>query len=108
MTGYLAFTTLAALMAAIGCGTESPTAIPAEVTVFIENRDTCDHLRGEIPDRDQTSRAREVADGLRKYCTGTDRELSRLRTKYASDRDIVSMLAGYESHIEPRKRADGR
>ena len=76
---------------------------PEDVARFVEARDTCDYFRGEIPDPGQIERAKEVADGLRTYCTGTDAELQRLRTKYVDNPDVSSRLRGYDDRIEARK-----
>lgn len=65
---------------------------------FTTRRDLCDHFRGEEPYN--AARARAIAAKVKRYCTGTDRELRRLRKKYAHDPRILKRLSQYEDSIE--------
>jgi hypothetical protein len=78
---------------------------PHEVREFIDRRKECDHFRGEpipAPDDDpHGERRREITSALRKYCSGTDTELARLRDRYRDDADVAKALAEFEHRIEP-------
>jgi hypothetical protein len=74
--------------------------LPADVRAFIEEREGCDHMRGEIPDASDKQRMREVSREIEKLCKGTDRRLARLKRKYASDRVVTRHLNGFEASIE--------
>lgn len=69
-------------------------AWPAEVASFLERRELCDHLRGE--DLREDSRI----ETLNQSCAGTDRELARLKRKYAADSTILARLNSFELNIE--------
>lgn len=77
--------------------------IPDEVEKFISRREGCDHFRGEIPEPDQRARMREVEREIRRLCTGTDKQLARLKKKYASKPQIMAMLNEFEPVIESSK-----
>lgn len=73
---------------------------PQDIDSFIEKRDTCDHLRGEIsgePDIDNTRNLRQELD---RYCKGTDKDLVQLKNKYKNNKDVTNKLNSYESSIE--------
>jgi hypothetical protein len=76
----------------------SADARTSPVDLFTTHRDQCDHFRGEEPFN--AARAREIATKMKRYCTGTDRELRRLRKKYAHDPRILKRLSQYEDSIE--------
>lgn len=77
---------------------------PAEVRAFIDERDGCDHFRGEpVPepqDDPQGVRRTQIEDALSRLCTGTDARLAALRTKYRNDAAVLAALSGYEDTIE--------
>jgi hypothetical protein len=77
---------------------------PADVRAFVDQRDACDHWRGEpIPgpeDDPEQDRRKQVLAGIEASCTGTDQRLSELKAAYASDPKIMQLLDGYESDIE--------
>lgn len=84
---------------------------PHEVRDFVNRRDDCDHWRGEPwPDEDTAAigvdrqarieRSKEISDGLRDTCTGTDRRLRELKRVYAFDKEISRALSEYETDIE--------
>jgi len=95
-----------ALVLILACATQSACAqntrngLPSDVEHFVKNRDICDHLAGEAPDPGQEARAKEVADGIEKYCTGTDKKLQSLKWKYAKDPEVMEKLNTYEESIE--------
>ena len=78
---------------------------PHEVRAFTQKRETCDHFRGEPwPEGGEAwdiERRKELTAAMREHCTGTDRELERLRGKYRENSEIAKALAGYETDIEP-------
>jgi len=72
--------------------------LPTDVLKFKERRDLCDHCRGEEPyDKE---RRKFLEENLKKYCTGTDRELPSLKTKYKNNEAVLKALADYEVKIE--------
>jgi hypothetical protein len=75
-----------------------PNVHTAEFFRFITRRDLCDHFRAEEPY--DIARAREIAANVKRYCTGTDRELQRLRKKYAHNPRVLKTLNAYEDTIE--------
>ncbi len=78
---------------------------PHEVRAFIDQRDSCDHFRGEPwPDGKSSAelaRRQELKAAMKTACTGTDARLPALREKYRNDANVVEALAGYENDIEP-------
>jgi hypothetical protein len=68
------------------------------LTDFTARRDLCDHFRGE--EAYDTARAREIAAGVKRYCTGTDQELRQLRKKYARNPNVLERLKRYEDSVE--------
>jgi hypothetical protein len=75
-----------------------PDALPAEVTAFVEQRDGCDHFRGEEPyDAERAAYLRQRTEEL---CQGTDAALARLRQKYGDAPQVVEQLSHYEDNIE--------
>ncbi len=76
----------------------SPTTTKKEYSQFTARRDQCDHFRGEEPY--DAARAREIAAKVKQYCTGTDRELRRLRKRYAHDPHVLERLRRFENSVE--------
>jgi len=73
-------------------------ALPADVSAFIENRDLCDHFRGEAPYDEE--RRQFIENSITELCTGTDAWLAALKLKYFGNALVQSALAGYEVDIE--------
>lgn len=72
--------------------------LPVDVAEFKDRRDLCDHFRGEEPyDAD---RRKFIAASVRKYCTGTDRELTLLKAKYRENDAVRQILEQYQEAIE--------
>jgi hypothetical protein len=76
---------------------------PADVRAFIEDRDLCDHFRGEPwptgdsePDR---ARRRELVEGVRTACAGTDARLAALKERYVNDGRISALLGRFEAKV---------
>lgn len=57
--------------------------LPKDVEAFVSRREGCAHFRGEIPEPNQRARLREVKREMRRLCTGMDKQLVRLKKKYA-------------------------
>lgn len=74
--------------------------LPRDVQRFVDRREGCDHMRGEIPDPEEKSRMNEVSRELRKLCSGTDKELTQLKRKYATNSTIMQILNQFEGGIE--------
>ena len=72
--------------------------LPADVVKFTERRDLCDHFRGEDPYDEE--RRKFLKENVKKYCTGTDKELASLKTKYNNNEAVLKALAEYEVKIE--------
>src|SRR5688500_19579268 len=81
---------------------------PADVRAFLDDRGLCDHFRGEPwPEGDSAEdreRRREIVDGARAACAGTDRRLDALMDRYRKDPAIMRVLSGYETGIESGAR----
>lgn len=74
--------------------------LPTDVTKYVEQREGCDHFRGEVPDPPDAQRMREIEREIRKLCTGTDKKLSKLKRKYAKDQVVMTRLNEFEENIE--------
>lgn len=71
---------------------------PAEVTAYREERDKCDHFRGEDPT--DAKRRAELRRQMDKFCKGTDARLAELRRKFAGQPAVLATLKDYEDSIE--------
>lgn len=70
------------------------TTLPPAVTRFIERREGCDHWRGEYSE--DPVRRRQIDAGAKKECTGSDRELDRLRKLYRRNPAVIDALKDFE------------
>ena len=91
--------------------------LPEDVLSFVENRDGCDHFRGEPTDFDeayikqdvikgrqeQKERADFVNQNITELCTGTDAQLRALKARYAANPSLLKLLNSYEPKIERTK-----
>lgn len=75
-------------------------ALPRDVQKFVDRREGCDHMRGEIPDPGEKQRMKEVTREIEKLCKGTDKQLAQLKKKYASNRPVMQRLNEFEQGIE--------
>ncbi|MDK6080517.1 hypothetical protein QPM04_26270, partial [Massilia varians] len=64
---------LAILYLGLGSAIAAEVRLPADVAKYVEQREGCDHFRGEIPNPPDEQRMKEVEREIRKLCTGTDR-----------------------------------
>ena len=98
-------TLLTTLLAATAIA--AATELPSDVQSFIDDRDGCDHFRGEPWDTGNEPEVKErrefIFKNIKELCTGSDRRLSNLREKYRSDPRILDRLRDYEDTIELRK-----
>jgi hypothetical protein len=78
----------------------SQESVPRDVHRFVDRREGCDHMRGEIPEPGEKQRMQEMSREIRKLCTGTDRELVHLKRKYAASSTIMQILNQFEPDIE--------
>ena len=75
--------------------------MPRDIQRFIDKREGCDHMRGEIPEPGEKQRMRQLNREIRKLCKGTDRDLAQLKRKYASNPSVMQRLNEFETEIEP-------
>jgi len=73
--------------------------LPKEVSSFLEERENCDHWRGE-EGYDKERRA-EIDWSICQSCPGTDSKIVVLKMKYGADKAIMEKLAELEPKIEP-------
>ncbi|MDO8311192.1 MAG: hypothetical protein Q7T25_04565 [Sideroxyarcus sp.] len=80
--------------------------LPDEVDAFVRLRDGCDYFRSEPwpegDDPDSKDRREFIHQNLKETCTGTDRKLRKLRSKYRNNQIVNEFLKGYEDRIEQR------
>ncbi len=78
--------------------------LPSDVKMFVEQRDGCDHFRGEPwpeADNQESKERREfILRKIRELCTGTDGRLTDLRKKYGDSRVLGELLNEYEDQVE--------
>lgn len=84
--------------AASAAAASAPAVLPAAVIAFREQRDQCDHFRGE--EAADPQRAAFLAAALARTCTGTDAALAGLRQRYRQDPAALAALKDYEDRIE--------
>lgn len=74
--------------------------LPPDVQRFIDQREGCDHMRGEVPDPSDKKAMKDVARQIRTLCKGTDKILARLKKKYADSPAVTRQLNEFEPDIE--------
>ncbi|MGF6151530.1 hypothetical protein [Pseudomonas fluorescens] len=84
------------------CETEKHSSVPTDVSSYIESRDSCDSLRGDIPTPDPAApdNLNRVISDINKYCKGTDQRLKQLKEKYSHSESIMKLFSTYEENIE--------
>lgn len=85
------------IIPALGLAAEQ--GIPKDVSTFMEERESCDHWRGE-EGYDKERRA-EIDWSICQSCVGTDSRLALLKKKYQADKTTMAKLAELEPSIEP-------
>jgi hypothetical protein len=74
--------------------------LPRDVQSFVDRREGCDHMRGEIPDPAEKQRMKDVNREIEKLCKGTDKQLMQLKKKYISNAAVMQRLNDFEESIE--------
>lgn len=74
--------------------------LPPDVQRFIDQREGCDHMRGEVPDPSDKKAMKDVARQIRTLCKGTDKTLARLKKKYVHSPAVTRQLNEFEPDIE--------
>ena len=73
-------------------------AIVEEARAFIINRQGCDHFRGEPGYNEERQKFLNMQ--IEKLCTGTDKQLAQLRSRYVNSPETIKALADFEDCIE--------
>ena len=92
---------LAAMCFGLGSAAAAEPRLPADVTNYVEQREACDHFRGEMPDPPDEQRMKEIEREIRKLRNGTDKKLVKLKRKYATNQAVMKRLNEFEEGIEP-------
>jgi hypothetical protein len=79
--------------------------LPQDVQKFVDRREGCDHMRGELPEPDEKRRMKEANREIEKLCKGTDRQLAQLKKKYASNASVMQRLNEFEEGVEAESSA---
>ena len=79
-------------------------ALPSEVQSFVEQREACDHFRGEFPDPPDPDRTLEVLKMIDKYCNGTDARLAELRERHHANSTAIKRLSEFETVTERKRK----
>jgi hypothetical protein len=95
---YALLPVLLLAMAQSGC-------MPTDVSEFERQRGLCDHLRGELPDPEESELLAEAVDAINQQCRGTDDQLRSLKQKYQGRESLRARLDQYEPDIEPTQHA---
>lgn len=90
--------------ASLACHAHETARLPNDVVKFMERRDACDHFRGEVANVDDTKRLQEIIRQANRLCRGTDKQLAKLRKKYAGDAAVIGGLKQYEDTINAAAR----
>jgi hypothetical protein len=72
--------------------------LPDDISQFIEQREGCDHFRGEYPYDEE--RRIFIEENLIELCTGIDASLAKLKEKYRANEVVLQKLSVYETDIE--------
>lgn len=91
---------LAILYVGVGPALGAQDKLPPDVARYVEQREGCDHFRGEIPDPSDEQRMKEIEREIHKLCTGTDKKLAQLKRKYARNQAALKRLNEFEEKIE--------
>lgn len=95
---------LLAAALAIVCSSVAASKLPVDVQAFTDDREGCDHFRGEPwdPGDDPNTKERRefIFKNIRELCTGTDNKLASLRKKYRKNPTVIRHHRQYEDQIE--------
>ncbi len=67
--------------------------IPLEVTAFVDRWTNCWHFLGEEAPAGNTARAKEIQDGVARWCPGNEERLVALKAAYKDRPDVLAALA---------------
>jgi hypothetical protein len=76
------------------------TSLLTDVQHFLERRAHCDHARGE--EAYNAERQQQLQLMQCSSCLHTDRQLAKLRSKYAQHPQVIAQLADLESKVEDK------
>jgi len=93
-------TILCVLYFGLGTAFAAESQLPSDVAKYVNQREGCDHFRGEFPDPPDEKRMREIEREIRKLCTGTDKKLEKLKRKYARNEAVLKRLNEFDEKIE--------
>ena len=85
-------------------GWAAPSVFPKDVSTFLEDRELCDHWRGEYGFDDE--RQADINWSVCRSCPGTDAKLANLKKKYRANTKIIEKLGELESKIEGATKAE--
>ncbi|MET3135816.1 hypothetical protein AAKU61_000154 [Undibacterium sp. GrIS 1.2] len=80
-----------------------PPEFPKDVTVFLAERESCDHWRGE-PGYDNERQA-DIDWYICQSCSGTDEKLAGLMKKYRRNKLVMGKLGELEAQVESKDKA---
>ncbi|MDP3848032.1 MAG: hypothetical protein Q8R10_16575 [Pseudomonas sp.] len=86
------------LISSITYAADDNISLPTDASSFVEQRDLCDHFRGEDPYNEE--RRAFLEKNMLELCTGTDAALAKLKSKYINNKQVTSKLNQYEDKIE--------
>ncbi|MBB3221084.1 hypothetical protein [Pseudoduganella umbonata] len=66
--------------------------LPRDVSAYVENAEACEHFGGEYDSELPFDQKREIENGIRKYCSAANRQLSMLRKKYRRDPAMLAVI----------------
>jgi hypothetical protein len=92
------------IVVCVGLSACAHTALPDDVLHFAEQRDACDHFRGEFPDPPDPERTAEVLKMVAEFCTGTDVRLAELRARHYANASAMKRLSEYDAVIEKKRK----
>jgi len=76
--------------------------LPRDVQRFVDRREGCDHMRGEMPDPGERQRARAMSREIQQLCAGTDHSLAQLKKRYAKNPVVMRHLDEFEPAVEAK------
>lgn len=74
--------------------------LPRDVRRFVERREGCDHMRGEMPAPPETRHLPELRRETERLYKGTDAQLAQLKKKYRENSSVLKRLNEFEPDIE--------
>ncbi|NHZ62205.1 hypothetical protein [Massilia genomosp. 1] len=92
------------LAASTACHAQATARFPKDVVTFMERRDACDYFRGEVANVDDRKRLEDIIRKANSLCRGTDKQLAKLRKKYAENAAVTGGLKQYDDAINAPAR----